>query len=419
MAQELSIGTISRQELDALSETHPLGNFQQTSYMIDLSSRRADSYDIVGVRRDGEVVAGCFISYLRGRMGLEGSIWCGPMCDFHDFELTAALTEAIRRSARGHGALSVSCWPDFVYQRHSSDGSCEGDADDVSFESLRRLGWRHGGFTVGYDSICNRWVYVKDLNGLADEKALLESYTKYRRKNIRIARDSHVVVRALQRDEMSLFVELCAMSSQKQHFEGRSVDYYENLYDAFGDQVQFLVAELHLNDYICECRRKLSQEQEVVDSICAKGDEASLSDKVRNRLEAKRKEVDGARRRIEEAERLIAEDGEVVPVGCIVYLRHARELVGLSAGNNDKYAKFYGSALLHHSIMVEGVERGIGRYNFYGITGNFDTDDPGYGVYDFKTRFNGFVEEMPGEFTLPVDKLRFGVKEFASKLLRR
>lgn len=32
--------------------------------------------------------------------------------------------------------------------------------------------------------------------------------------------------------------------------------------------------------------------------------------------------------------------------------------------------------------------------------------------------FNGYVEELPGEFTLPVSKLRYGVSDLAHKLLR-
>ena len=65
------------------------------------------------------------------------------------------------------------------------------------------------------------------------------------------------------------------------------------------------------------------------------------------------------------------------------------------------------------------VEKGVSRYNFYGIDGVFDDpDDEGRGVLEFKQGFNGYVEELPGEFTLPVSKLRYGVSDLAHKLLR-
>ena len=45
-------------------------------------------------------------------------------------------------------------------------------------------------------------------------------------------------------------------------------------------------------------------------------------------------------------------------------------------------------------------------------------EDDGRGVLEFKQGFNGYVEELPGEFTLPVSKLRYGVSDLAHKLLR-
>lgn len=55
-----------------------------------------------------------------------------------------------------------------------------------------------------------------------------------------------------------------------------------------------------------------------------------------------------------------------------------------------------------------------------GISGVFDDpEDDGRGVLEFKQGFNGYVEELPGEFTLPVSKLRYGVNDLAHKLLRR
>ena len=40
-------------------------------------------------------------------------------------------------------------------------------------------------------------------------------------------------------------------------------------------------------------------------------------------------------------------------------------------------------------------------------------------MLEFKQGFNGYVEQMVGKFTLPVDKFRFGVSNLAHKLLYR
>lgn len=48
---------------------------------------------------------------------------------------------------------------------------------------------------MGYESVVNRWNFVKGLDGIHNEKELLASFSKYRRKNIRIAQDSGLRVR--------------------------------------------------------------------------------------------------------------------------------------------------------------------------------------------------------------------------------
>ena len=64
------------------------------------------------------------------------------------------------------------------------------------------------------------------------------------------------------------------------------------------------------------------------------------------------------------------------------------------------------------------VEQGITRYNFYGIDGVFDDpNSEGHGVLEFKQGFNGYVEELPGEFTLPVSRVRCAVKRVAQKVI--
>lgn len=92
----------------------------------------------------------------------------------------------------------------------------------------------------------------------------------------------------------------------------------------------------------------------------------------------------------------IARDGEVVPVAVGLFMWHERELVYFSSGSDDRYAKFYAPTALQHEMMSRCLERGVTRYNFYGISGVFDDpEDDGRGVLEFKQGFNGYVEELP------------------------
>ena len=131
-------------------------------------------------------------------------------------------------------------------------------------------------------------------------------------------------------------------------------------------------------------------------------------------------EIAALEKTIGEVNGIIASDGPVIPVEAGVYFWHPNEVVCLSSGEDDRFMDYYSSSLIHFEAMLDCIARGVERFNFYGISGVFDDpDDEGRGVLEFKQGFNGYVEQMVGKFTLPVDKFRFGVSNLAHKLLRR
>jgi len=388
---------ITPAELDAFSAAQVQGSFQQTSQMAAMGAFNGP-VDYVGVKRGDKLIAACYVVYTRSRFGLEGSVWCGPLCDYDNPQVVEAMTEALRRSAKAHHAISVSCWPAAVYRLHDLDGKPTSDPDTTMMDNMARFGWKHGGFTVGYESVVNRWNFVKGLDGIHNEKELLASFSKYRRKNIRIAQDSGLRVRRLERGELSTFVKLCDMSAARQGFKSRDLAYYERLFDTFGDLIEFKVVETHFDEYLDTLQSKLN---------AASKDKRNLE----RLLQRAQQQPEGTAKK--------GADGPVIPVEAGVYFWHPNEVVCLSSGEDDRFMDYYPSSLIHFEAMLDCIARGVERFNFYGISGIFDANDPSYGVWQFKTRFGGFVEELPGKFTLPVDGLRFGVSEAAHKLLHR
>ena len=421
---------ITPAELDAFSAAQVQGSFQQTSQMAAMGAFNGP-VDYVGVKRGDKLIAACYVVYTRSRFGLEGSVWCGPLCDYDNPQVVEAMTEALRRSAKAHHAISVSCWPAAVYRLHDLDGKPTSDPDTTMMDNMARFGWKHGGFTVGYESVVNRWNFVKGLDGIHNEKELLASFSKYRRKNIRIAQDSGLRVRRLERGELSTFVKLCDMSAARQGFKSRDLAYYERLFDTFGDLIEFKVVETHFDEYLDTLQSKLNaaskdkrnlerllqRAQQQPEGTAKKG--ASDPATLEKRIATADKKIAALEKTIGEVNGIIASDGPVIPVEAGVYFWHPNEVVCLSSGEDDRFMDYYPSSLIHFEAMLDCIARGVERFNFYGISGIFDANDPSYGVWQFKTRFGGFVEELPGKFTLPVDGLRFGVAEAAHKLLHR
>ena len=177
-AHHWNVRPLRDDEFEQLSQRMAEGSFQQSLSMRDMAQAHGASTSLVGVVDEhDEPVAGAMIAYTPSRFGPVGSVWAGPLCDPDAPDMVSAVSEAILEDGRRHHALSISCWPNDVYRRHHSDGSADGAADGALMRDYTRAHWRHQGFGTGYDSVMNRWVYVKDLTGISSERALLESYS--------------------------------------------------------------------------------------------------------------------------------------------------------------------------------------------------------------------------------------------------
>ena len=78
------------------------------------------------------------------------------------------------------------------------------------------------------------------------------------------------------------------------------------------------------------------------------------------------------------------------------------EVIYLSSGNYEEFMKFNSQYLIQWELIKYGIENGFKKHNFYGIPENINEHPKDYGIYEFKRGFNGYVEELIGEYELPI-----------------
>lgn len=188
-SSEWNVRELSAGEFDALSAASEYGGFQQTSEMAALAQSEGMQTQYVGLVDSHDApVAGALVAFSQGRFGVEGSLWLGPLCNGNDGEQMTALTDGLREVAERVHAISLTCWPNQVYCVRDSQGKAMAEPNDEMVREYERLGWKHAGFTRGYDALMNRWNYVKDLREFSNAGELLASYAKNTRRNVKIAR---------------------------------------------------------------------------------------------------------------------------------------------------------------------------------------------------------------------------------------
>ncbi|NMM95168.1 aminoacyltransferase [Bifidobacterium oedipodis] len=414
--------TLSDNEFVEFSARHPQGNFQQTASMARMRRSEGKTVELLGVKEQGELKAAALLQILHTSGSSFALVHDGPLCDYDDFELLSFFVKELKSHAKAHGAAQLDITPEQVYRLHTQEGEPTTPADDAMIKNLKTLGFEHMGFTIGYPAV-PRWRWVKNLEGIQDEQSLLASYAKYRRRNVRIARESGVHTRRLGRDELHIFHELCEISCKKQGFPNRPLSFFEAMYDAYGDDIEYRLSEIHFDEYLATWQDKLDKLEATTANI-TKELAGKCSEKrakqLNVQLEKASQDIAPVQRRVADAKALIERYGKVKPVEAAMFLYHPREVVCTTSGADGDFERFYAPALMHHEVMLTCIQRGIHRFNLYGVSGRFSKDDnPDYGVLEFKQRFNGFVEEMPGEFILPVKPLVYALKKFAHKLLKR
>ena len=85
----------------------------------------------------------------------------------------------------------------------------------------------------------------------------------------------------------------------------------------------------------------------------------------------------------------------------------------------EEFMNFQSAYTLHFEMVKYAMEHGYQRYNFYGITGDFDTKDSQYGLYVFKRGFGGEVGELIGEFDLVISPLSYKLFNLAYAMYQK
>ena len=434
--REFAFEDLGAEEFDSFSATHPQGNFQQTSRMAEVRRKDGTEVSYVGVREHGTLVAATALEIHRGRLSTFAEIHDGPLCDLHDQELSSAFFEELKKRSRSAGAAQLAITPELPYEVRDSSGTSlpakdgadwpadvPADApsgpDQEAFDALCALGFVHSGFDHDYNAV-PRWRYVKDLTPYRNANALLDSYAKNTRRNVRIAENSFVHVEQVDRNGLATFHAICELSCEKQGFDNRPLSYFERLYDCLGDVATFYVAYLDAQENLASWEQKRDGFMADIERLERNVAEGKSPQRSERQLKDAQSKLEASLKRIDEARAYIAEDGERIPAAAALFVDHPRERVYLFSGSDPKYAKFYAATAIQHRAMCDCLDKGITRYNFYGINGVFDDPaDPGRGLLEFKQGFNGYVEEMMGSFTLPVKPLSYAVKQLAHKVLGR
>ncbi|MCY7050016.1 aminoacyltransferase [Streptococcus parasanguinis] len=390
----MTLTTISKEEFTSFANTVSHRSFIQSVEMAYLLEKRGNTVQFIAWKQNDQVQVAAILYSLSMTGGLHMEINSGPL--YQEKTLLEPFYAALKGYAKKNGAIELVIKPYDHYQTFDSDGNPISEEQSHFLDTLKNLGYQHDGFQTGYPGGEPVWHYLKTIKE-ADSKSLLKSFNKNCSRNITTALNYDISIRNITREEIPQFKQIIEETGKRQGFEDKSLSYYYDLYDSFGPNAEFVVAEINSTAALAHLDQKIS-----LLNPSAKQYEQQLQ-----KLEKQKNIV---------RETLAGKESETVPLACALIIYTPSEVTYLFGGSYTKYQKFSAAFLIQYHAMKRALQKGITLYNFLGIQGIFDGSD---GVLRFKQNFNGYIVRKMGTFRYYPHPLKYKMISLIKKLLGR
>lgn len=390
----MTFNIISREDFYQHSLITSNHSFLQSIEMADLLEKRGATIQYIGWEEQGTLAISAILYSLPMTGGLHYEINSGPIVT--DARHLPDFYKALQDYVKENGGIEFILKPYDHYQTFDSNGNPTEEEQKQLLHPLLDLGYQFDGLQVGYPGGEPVWHYMKDLTDF-DAKSLLKSFNKNCSRNITTALNYDISIRNISRDEIPQFKQIIEETGKRQGFEDKSLDYYYDLYDTFGKNAEFLIAEINTADSLAYLDQKIS-----LLNPSSKQYEQQLQ-----KLEKQKTLV---------RETLADETAETVPLACALIIYNPSEVTYLFGGSYTKYQKFSAAFLIQYHAMKRALEKEITLYNFLGIQGIFEGSD---GVLRFKQNFNGYIVRKMGTFRYYPNPLKFKALSLIKRLLGR
>lgn len=383
---------LTENEFREYSNHHPLKTFVQTVEMGKIRANKGWNVDYLGLKDNDEILgATMLVSHPRFLGKKEFYAPRGFLLDYNNEQLVTVFINEITKFVKKNNGFKLRIDPYLELKERDINGNIVDNGIDNSrvVSLLKSLG-----FTKSYSDEQLKWLYVLNLEGKT-EAEILKGMSSTNRNIIRKTLKTNIKLRELRHDELELFEKITKETGERRGFASKNLDYYRQMDDLFKDDVKYVVAELNLKNYVETLTKELEKETNRLDK---------LSDVKAN--DGKRKEIkvtiNSLKKKIDKANDLIESDGVNIILSGAMFMTYGDEVVYLFCGNYKKYMEFGAQYFIQWQMIKYALENNYKVYNFYGISGNFDKNDPSYGIYEFKKGFGGRVVELLGDYELGI-----------------
>ena len=401
---------ITESEYDVFQKQHLYRDFMNSIQAMELKRMSQWQVEYVGVKEGDTLLCASALTSLPV-MKIFRFYYAqrGFLIDYENKELLSFFVEHLKSYLKSKKALYLLVDPNVLYRERDIDSNLVDGGFDNSYvvENLQAAGLEHQGFTKNFQVLSAiRWVstlYLQD----KDEKSVLQGMRQLTRRSIKKVNKEGIKVRELSLSELSIFTDMLDHTGQRRNFDVRSYEFYENQAKAFGEDCQVLLAYMDVNEFVKNLEKDLLSFSKKINDLTKKLELDPDNKKNQNKKEILEQTVEASKKKLAELKELQSKHGDIINMATSFFITQGDECVYLYGAAYDEFKKYNAPYAIQWHMIQESLKKGIKRYNFYGISGDFNEDAVDYGVYEFKKGFGAIVEELVGDFVLPIRPLLY------------
>lgn len=415
---------LSKEEFKEFADKHEQITFHQTEEWANLKKENGWEAHYVGLKEDKKIVAGALIlsktlPIIKKKMFYSPR---GFLLDYKNKELLKTFTEEIKKYAKKEKAIFIKIDPYVEYQERDNNGEIvkDGYENKEVVDNLKELGYKFFGFNLMQDTLQPRWMHVIEINGRSEEEVQKDMESKTRqilRKNEKSSIKTHEITR----EELPLFKSIMEHTGERRDFIDRPLSYYEAMWDNLHESgiLKILIADIDFKEHYENTEKEKEEIEKSLKDRIYKHDNQILKMNEKKYLSTNKQDEESIERLTKQLDKIKeyqSKYGDKKTLGTILFLIYGNEVLSLFGGTDDNLMQFQSAYTVHYAGIKYAIDNHYKRYNFYGITGDFNKDNPLYGLYLFKKSFGGHVVELVGEYDLVVSSFWYHTYKIAFKL---
>lgn len=385
---------VNQKEFDEYVANSYKPHFMQTAAWGEVNEARgAISHNLF--LKDGDNIIGSAM-LLEKKVLNYSTFYCprGVIVDYTNKQDIKILIDSLKKYVNDNNGLYLKIDPDIIIRKLNNDLSIKEEFKEnlELIDYLKSLGGKHRGFVKKLsESSAPRFTFRVNL----EQEDLLSSFQP-RLRNL-LKRNNPYGLNISIENDINLFYEPMKETSIRKNMYVESKSFFENFYKILNkyDMSDLYVIKANISDL----KNKYQTMIDEVNLALTKTVKQGKIDDLNNQLARYNKEL-GLINEIKKEEIILSS---------VITAKFKDKVWIIHSGNATDLPFLKANYEMYWQIIKDAKAQGYKDVDLYGTEGEIDKTSDAYGIFEYKTKFNGDFDEFIGEFDFITKPIAYSI----------